>query len=488
MKKFQTVTTMNTIGEWVEAFNNNALASSDHTWYLGEMLYNGLLYTGLETIGGVKLSSLNNIDISSKSPQNLELDNFYLYFRDINQVMFLDQVTFDLRPYKDGHPKFFYVNSELGFRVSSDFNQKKNEICLFRFILNGREKFTQCYVTAQRFGSNVYDTADEFFLVKGCMPLPVSNNLRLKLGDGTIKRSGVRFDIHQVPDVHEIEDKSIPFKLRYITEQNKVDFSIDTITDVIPNKILNYSTKAFTVVPDDKFSVQRILYDIYTDCLVIQYGDSMFASMRDALTNINNATFPFPYNTLMFIPLGLMFIKGNCTDLSDPEQCVIVQQLNTTINAGDSAFFAEDNYARGRIKIIQEEVADLQRRVKKLEEDLDYHLHDFNNPHKVTKLQVNLGDVDDLSLREIYDLIFDKGISSGTYTAQPDAAERIAGVNRFLRKDQNDKTNFRLEANELKTSQPYIIVGTRRLYVGCKPSGAPSGSFAIALENQGETQ
>src|SRR5699024_2262284 len=130
MRQFSTIDVTSTIGQWVDAFNNNALASSDHTWYLGEMLYNGILYTGLETIGGIKIKSLTNTAISSVSPQNLELDNFYLYFRDINKVLLVDQVTFDLRPYMDGHPHFFYINSELGFRVSQEFKIEKNEIML----------------------------------------------------------------------------------------------------------------------------------------------------------------------------------------------------------------------------------------------------------------------------------------------------------------------------------------------------------------------
>ena len=37
-KDFYTVDVNDTIGDWVDAFNRNALASSDHTWYLGEML------------------------------------------------------------------------------------------------------------------------------------------------------------------------------------------------------------------------------------------------------------------------------------------------------------------------------------------------------------------------------------------------------------------------------------------------------------------
>ena len=37
-RRFLTVVPSDTIGTWVDAFNNNALASSDHTWYL-QMLH-----------------------------------------------------------------------------------------------------------------------------------------------------------------------------------------------------------------------------------------------------------------------------------------------------------------------------------------------------------------------------------------------------------------------------------------------------------------
>lgn len=467
MRKFQTIELTNTVEEWVQAFNNNALSAADHTWYLGEMLYNGMLYTGLESIGGVPIKSLSNLNVSTASAQNIELDNFYLYFRDINKILLVDQVTFDLRPYNDGHPHFFYINSKLGFRISQKFAQKDDEILLFRFILQPNEKFSQMYVTAQRFGSNVYDTADEYYLIKGCMPQPAETKMRLKLGNGTIKRSGILFDNHQVPDVYTIEDKEIPFSLRYITNKNQINFSQAVTKLVDTTKILNYKTNVLSTLPDDTFSVQRILYDVYTDCLIMQYGDTEYPDLRTALSSIGNVTYPFPYNELMFIPLGNMFVKSNCTDLSDPEQCIITQQLSTTIDYTQSTFFAQDDYARGRLKVIQGEIKKLEdrmdaveKRLTDLEDAFDDHIHDYNNPHKVTKSQVGLGNVPNWTGDQFKDYAI--GAADKLYVSLT-KSESISGNKHFN--------------NQLSTQNNYIKLGNNKLYIGDQPSNPSPGDF-----------
>lgn len=459
-KDFYVIDVSNTIGDWVDAFNKNSLASTDHKWYLNEMLFNGILYTGLETIGGALIHSLTNLSISSASIQNLELDNFYLYFRSLGQVKLLDQVTFDLTDYDDGEPHFFYVNANLGYRVSQQLDQAPDEIMLFRFIIKD-SVFTQCYVTAQRFGSNVYDSGDEYYLVQGCMPL-ANSGLTLKLSDGTIKRSGIRFDYHQLPDIVHIVDESIPVPLRYITVSNTVDFSTSTTNNIDPNKYLNYATESLGNVPSNKFTVQRILFDVYSNCLIMQYGNNVYDTMQDALTSLNNVDYPFPYESLMFIPLGLMFIKQGATDLTDPNQCILVQHLNTTINPADSAFFAEDSYARGQLNAINNAIDILQQAVSQLQSDLSSHTTNYNNPHHVTKAQVGLGNVDNYSYTEIKNKI----------------SNDLNG--HWLRKDDDDTNGTKqLTMGKAVVSAQYITINGQRLYIGVLPDNAPPGSWGI---------
>ena len=470
-RKFHTVVPSDTIGTWVDAFNNNALASSDHTWYLGEMLFNGVLYTGRETIGGIEIHSLTNLNISSISPSLVELDNFYIYFRSINKIVLLDQRTFDLSQYADGEPHFFYLNSNFGFRVSQEFNQAVDEVMLFRFIISTNNLFTQCYTTFQRFGSNVYDSAGEYYQVQGCEPVPIDNTLTLRLNEGKIKRSGIKYDFHQVPDIYSIENKDVPFNLRYITVNNTVDFSQSVTTSIDPNKYLNYSTHTLSNVPVDKFTVQRILYDVYSDCLIFQYGDALYDSMSSALSSINNVSYPFPYDSLMFIPVGLLFVKQGATNLADPDEAILVQHLNTTIDPMDSAFFAEDAYARGRLDAIANDISNLQAQLLALEGQLNSHVGDKSNPHEVTKTQVGLGNVDNYSYNTIKQKISD------------DLGDR------WLKKNEADSTTGSLALNggatidsshTLDARAQYIMVNGSRLYVGVTPNNAPNGSWAIS--------
>lgn len=457
MRSFQTISDMNTVSQWVDAFNNNALASSDHTWYLGEMLFNGLLYTGLETIGGQKLKSLTNLSIANISPKNIQFDNMYLYFRDINKVLLVDKVTFDLTPFNTNQPMFLYIDSELGFRASQEFKQADNEIMLLRFLIGEDGVFKQCYVTAQRFGSNVYDTGDEFYLVKGCVPGPAEQAMTIKLGDGTIKRSGIKFDYHQVPDVLKIEDQPEPYALRYIQPDNTVDYDVPTTTQVITTKMLDYTQHTLSDVPAGQFTAQRILYDVYEGCLIMQYGDGSYTTMTEAISTINNLSYPFPYDNLVYIPLGILFIKQGATDLTDPEQCVFVQQLNTTISPGESAFFAEDSYARGRLIILQQQIDGLKDRTTALENDLNAHITNYNNPHKVTKAQIGLGNVDNVSLASM--------------TSQFDS--------RYVRKAGNDtKTENLTVTGEIIATKQYIVVNGRRIYVAAA-SGQRVGDYLI---------
>lgn len=470
-RKFHTVVPSDTIGTWVDAFNNNALASSDHTWYLGEMLFNGVLYTGRETIGGIEIHSLTNLNISSISPSLVELDNFYIYFRNINKIVLLDQRTFDLSQYADGEPHFFYLNSNFGFRVSQEFNQASNEVMLFRFIISTNNLFTQCYTTFQRFGSNVYDSAGEYYQVQGCEPVPIANTLTLRLNEGKIKRSGIKYDYHQVPDLLIIEDKEVPFNLRYITTTNTVNFSGSAVTVVNPNKYLNYTTHVLSDVPKGKFTVQRILYDVYSDCLIFQYGDALYDSLSAALSSVNNVSYPFPYESLMFIPVGLLFIEQGTTDLSDVSKAVLVQHLNTTIDPMDSAFFAEDAYARGRLDAIVNDIKTLQNELLDLKGQLNSHVGDKSNPHEVTKAQVGLGNVDNFSYNEIKQKISN------------DLGDR------WIKKNEADSTTGALALNggvsidanhTLDAKATYILVNGQRLYVGTKPNNAPNGSWAIS--------
>ena len=204
MKNFQQVVNSNTISAWVNAFNNNALASSDHTFYLGEILFSSVLYTGNETVGKQKIALYK--DLSEKFinifPTDLVIDNWYIYFRNINKIIYLDNLHLDLTDptkyenYTVGDLYHVFINSDLGYRVSHSPMCRGNEARIFRFVANA-ERFTQCMATFPRFG--YFGSNAEFHDVLGLDVKPVPA-LSLGLNNGIIDYNGIDYENHVLPD------------------------------------------------------------------------------------------------------------------------------------------------------------------------------------------------------------------------------------------------------------------------------------------------
>lgn len=204
MKAFQTIVPENTISQWVNAFNNNALASSDHTFYLGEILFSSVLYTGNETIGKRKIDFGKNLaeDFNNIYPDDLVIDNWYIYFRNINKIIFINDLHLDLTDptkyenYTTDDLYFVFLNSDLGYRVSHSPIPRGEEARLFRFVCDGTT-FSQVITTFPRFGYFGSNGTFEEVLGLDLKPVPA---LSVGLNDGVIDYDGVSFTTHVRPD------------------------------------------------------------------------------------------------------------------------------------------------------------------------------------------------------------------------------------------------------------------------------------------------
>ena len=74
-RDFETTGNANTISQWVDAFNNNALAASDAVFMMGEATFSSVLYTGLETIG----SGINAYKIEAYKDISEDFKAVYTY-------------------------------------------------------------------------------------------------------------------------------------------------------------------------------------------------------------------------------------------------------------------------------------------------------------------------------------------------------------------------------------------------------------------------
>ena len=80
-------------------------------------------------------------------------------------------------------------------------------------------------------------------------------------------------------------------------------------------------------VPAGKHTIQRVLWDIYENCLIVQYGDEVYDSLEDAIAAVGAVVYPVPWGHLFYIPLAALVIRENCTDINlDSETAIVIKQ------------------------------------------------------------------------------------------------------------------------------------------------------------------
>ena len=546
MRQFHTIVPQNTVGQWVDAFNNNALAAADHTAYLGEILFSSVLYTGLETICGNKIEARKYVDLNGIFPEEFYFDNWYCYFRNENKIKLIEHQVIDLSDYKDNTLYFLFINSERGWRVSVNSTvESGDEIRICRFMIDTDGTFIQCYLTFPRFG--YFGANDHYPELVGLDAEPLAL-MNLSREDGTINYNGFSFDEHSLPDSLKLNYRErIP--LLFNSVDNKVYYGVTIVQDEEGNPVLdeegrqvhtvssqdtvydcsfiiNYENQTMENVPNNKYTVQRLLYDIYVDNFVVQYGEKYYDTIDDALNAVYSLSVPFPFTDVennivgnAYPMIGIIVCRSDFTDLTDPEQCRIVQIRSKSTDIRDTELLATDSYARSLISslnrdfdVIRERVTSLEIRMTEAETELENHINDKGNPHNVTPEQLGMGsfripDSDPNAGTEPYvpGIMYTPAtLPISTRTKQYIDA-KVADINSkidklgdiYVRKVGDTMTGsltinqsrdeFGLIVNgtkgaklsQMTTTSGYITVNNIRFYVGNLPNGAPTGSYGV---------
>lgn len=239
-----------------------------------------------------------------------------------------------------------------------------------------------------------------------------------------------------------VEEIVKPWKLLYNDETNKIDYA--KLTDIVDgSQIMDYTNNILKSLAPGKYTIQRIHLDYLKDILVMQYGNVEFDSMNEALDAVYSLSFPFVYNTYIFPVLAYMIIRSDYDDLNDETQCQIVQVHTSSVDIRESENLATDSYARSilakhakQIAALNEWLTKLQAQTDQLELEFDLHISNNlptpegtikgsnPNPHRVTKAQVGLGNVDNVALVDMW-VPTSKEVLEGTATGLVHVREAI---------------------------------------------------------------
>lgn len=505
MRDWNTLSTSTTMRQLLEAFNENTYSSQFMDYIVGNIMCNGLLYTGNESINEQPIKPLTKVGLTGIVNSDTSFDNFRMYFRKDNVIIELNQLSVDLTAYNDGAPHFLYFKQDKSYRVSDYMFGQVDEVLICRFIISTTSQWQQLYIVAPRAGAPLYSTSEEFYTLNGIY-VKSPTGLQLSHTDGTIKRSGIEFSDNYCPDLYrDTSTISTKVPIRYTNLYNKVDYSTDAVYDidsthymtydnnyklksraqekiretlnkiyelnglansvatslstllstpnttqddykVIVNNLLSYyntvylytasvcsfisdnssyfsninltplntnisdwntyvtanfsgdiTTSSVTAIQNSvyylftgnstvyanplvtllnnvysiinaytssrgtlstvatgKFTCQRILWDIYSNEFIVQYGDTVYDAVQDATATIGEMYYPVPFGRLVYIPLAVLVVKSGITDINTDSDTIIVtkQVLYADSEDSDTTDFIARSAAEKSLKYV----------------------------------------------------------------------------------------------------------------------------------------
>lgn len=79
-------------------------------------------------------------------------------------------------------------------------------------------------------------------------------------------------------------------------------------------------------VPNGKYTIQRVLWDIYEQSLIIQYGNKVYNSFNEVIEGTGLVSYPAPFGKTIYIPLAIMVLKSGITDLNADVESIIIDR------------------------------------------------------------------------------------------------------------------------------------------------------------------
>lgn len=106
--------------------------------------------------------------------------------------------------------------------------------------------------------------------------------------------------------------------------QNPLDYALGSIQDDL--NAITFNVGQIKDVPTGKFTIQRILWDIYEGTLILQYGDKIYDNVNEAISGTDLVEYPAPFGKTIYIPMAILIIKSGTTDLNNDIESIIIDR------------------------------------------------------------------------------------------------------------------------------------------------------------------
>ena len=106
--------------------------------------------------------------------------------------------------------------------------------------------------------------------------------------------------------------------------QNPLDYALASVQDDL--NAITFDVGQIRDVPAGKFTIQRILWDVYEGALILQYGDTIYDTFPDAIEGTDLVEYPAPFGKTIYIPMAIMIIKSGITNINDDIESIIIDR------------------------------------------------------------------------------------------------------------------------------------------------------------------
>ena len=329
-----------------------------------------------------------NLTITRDYIDDFVIRDFKVYTRNTNELLDIN-INCNLYNYRDGKPHYLYiVLSHRGtYEVYDDmFQSDETKIVFARFIIDTQGNSKQFYMMLPFAGSADYIKGNQLYQVTDGLRLEIVNDItkQFTLTKAKIRFSGINFDDVSSPDCLSVdfEGNSVPIRYSSIWDNNdkvtRVDWISDASSTLDLTKIINYTTGTKSTIPEDKFSIQKLYYDVYEKCIIAMYGNAVYNTREEAILNIDSVmNYTLPDGIEYLIPIAAIIVQNSSDPLDDNNFRIINLDYN------EKEVLDSDTFTRQQSSEAINKANQAVTRVNELDTSLSNHTGDRTNPHRV---------------------------------------------------------------------------------------------------------
>ena len=285
------------------------------------------------------INNLNEVDYTKNSTYNVESDKYMIY--NMNK-----KLKIEAEDYIRLIQNLYYGIKEYSYNTAQELHDS--------IVAGGDlEDLQQIIKVYTSYIDIIYTEVDKLYDLLGNEVLNtvrraallenknlIYNYINLYLSDSAISTSITETQVTAI--------KNIPAYIININLSicpNPLDNTLQEIQDGLNN--ISFDAGEIKPVPAGKFTIQRILWDVYEKTLICQYGNTIYNSFNEAVEGTGLVEYPAPFGKTIYIPLAIMIIKSGITSVNDDSETIIIDRRWTIVDQEMSSY--ADYVARAKV-------------------------------------------------------------------------------------------------------------------------------------------